>query len=156
MQAVVGLKTCYANTPLIMSVIRMFTDRAVPWSAMPEELQHLTQDLGGNLKVCCPFLIHFATISFFALQECSLPRISGLQVSWTFPSSLVHHAEAERFLLYVHSPTCNPGGATVKSLVGRCKLITILCSFSRFPFLLNASRLRCVRLVADRVLTELL
>jgi len=34
-----------------MSMIRMFTDRAVPSSAVPEEVRRLSQDLGGNLKV---------------------------------------------------------------------------------------------------------
>jgi len=92
-QAVVTLKTCYDNTPLNASLIRLFTDRAVPASLIPDNVGRVSQDLGGDLKV-----------------------------SWTFPSTLRHHADAERFILYVHSPYYTTSGPAIRGLVSRLAL----------------------------------
>jgi len=92
-QAVVGLQTCFHNTPLNMTLIRLFTDRASPASMVPDQVTRLSQDLGGDLKV-----------------------------AWTFPDTLKHHADAERFILYVHSPVYTASGSTMRGLVTRLAL----------------------------------
>lgn len=68
-------------------------------------------------------------------REVSRRRLTyALQVGWTFPNTLNHHAEAERFILYIHSPTCTFSGTTVKSLVGRCVGPEMIKSFSSLDF----------------------
>uniref|UniRef100_A0A7S1GWY4 Alpha/beta hydrolase fold-3 domain-containing protein n=1 Tax=Hemiselmis andersenii TaxID=464988 RepID=A0A7S1GWY4_HEMAN len=92
-QAVVSLKTCYCNTPLNASLIRYIADRSVPASLIPDNVGRVSQDLGGDLKV-----------------------------AWTFPGALKHHADAERFILYVHSPFYTSSGSSIRGLTSRLAL----------------------------------
>eukprot|EP00292_Cryptomonas_paramecium_P011147 CAMPEP_0113662600 /NCGR_PEP_ID=MMETSP0038_2-20120614/667_1 /TAXON_ID=2898 /ORGANISM="Cryptomonas paramecium" /LENGTH=322 /DNA_ID=CAMNT_0000577515 /DNA_START=89 /DNA_END=1054 /DNA_ORIENTATION=- /assembly_acc=CAM_ASM_000170 len=108
-QAVSSLRTCSANTPASMSLIRLMTDRAVPSSAVPlDDVTRITQDLGNGLKV----RIHY-------------------------PAALGHYTDAERFFLYVHPPHASSGSNGHRGLVSRlalaCSASVVMVDYRRTP-----------------------
>mmetsp|Transcript_3267 Transcript_3267/g.6680 ORF Transcript_3267/g.6680 Transcript_3267/m.6680 type:complete len:531 (-) Transcript_3267:53-1645(-) len=107
-QAVTSLRTYIENTPLNMSMVRMILDRALPASSIPEGVTHVPHDLGG-----------------------------GLKVTWHFPQTLRHQAEAGRFILYIHGPNSSPSSVAHRGLVSRlvleCDAAVVTVDYRRTP-----------------------